>query len=450
MSKVMFKKILALTGILFAFVPIIHSQSFIPNGKKTSDSVLQDFMDKRFGMFIHWGPVTLRGTELSWSRNHQVPQEEYDSLYREFNPVLFDAESWVKTAKAAGMKYITITAKHHDGFCLWPSRYTSYNIANTPYKKDVIGKLAKACKKYDIRFCIYYTVLDWYHPDYPLHNDGNKTPDSKADMGRFTQYMKNQLKELITTYQPYMLWFDGNWEQPWTQEMAADMYLFIKTIDKNVIVNNRLGKGKHELMDAGTIGDYATPEQKIGQINMNDPWESCITICKQWSWKPNDEMKSLDQCIKTLSKTAGGNGNLLLNVGPMPDGRIEKRQVKRLNEVGDWLRINQQAIYNTKGGPYKPDSLLSSTRSANKIFLHLYSNNNSQLSIPAVPGRSVLKAWFLAGGEVNVHQQENRIALSWKGNMPDPACSIIVLEMNDTVDSVPLIDKQIAGSVATN
>src|SRR6478609_5476810 len=129
----MFKKILTLTGILFAFTSNIHAQPVIPNNKKTSDAVLQDFMDKRFGMFIHWGPITLRGTEIGWSRNHQVSQAEYDSLYREFNPVLFDAESWVKAAKAAGMKYITITAKHHDGFCLWPSAYTSYHIGNTPF-----------------------------------------------------------------------------------------------------------------------------------------------------------------------------------------------------------------------------------------------------------------------------------------------------------------------------
>ena len=426
--------------LFIAFVANVHAQPVSLKTSKTSDAILHDFMDLRFGMFIHWGPVTLRGTEIGWSRNQQVTQNDYDSLYREFNPVLFDAESWVKTARAAGMKYLTITAKHHDGFCLWPSAYTPYNISNTPFKKDVVGLLAKACKKYGIKFCIYYTVLDWYSADYPLHHDSNKTPDSKADMGRFRLYMKNQLKELITAYHPYMLWFDGNWEAPWTREMGMDIYNYIKQIDNKVIINNRLGKNAHDQMEAETVGDFATPEQKIGQINMNDPWESCITICKQWSWKPNDEMKSLTQCIRTLSKTAGGNGNLLLNVGPMPDGRIEKRQTERLDEIGNWLQKNGDAIYGTKGGPYKPDSTFSSTRSGNKIFLHLYAADKSSFSIPAIPGMKVSKTYFLASErKINVKESDGNISLSWTGDMPDPVCSIIVMEMNDRVDSIPLM-----------
>src|SRR3546814_533843 len=162
-------------------------------------------MDKRFGMFIHWGPVSLRGTEIGWSRGREVSKEDYDNLYKEFNPVLFDANDWVKAAKDAGMKYLTITARHHDGFSLWPSKFTEYDIAATPYKKDIVGALAKACKKADIEFCIYYSVLDWYHPDYPIHSAADQTIDPKADMDRYIMIMKNQLKELITRYDPYML-----------------------------------------------------------------------------------------------------------------------------------------------------------------------------------------------------------------------------------------------------
>jgi alpha-L-fucosidase len=417
----------------------IYSQDVVPSDIKTPDSILQSFMDKRFGLFVHWGPVTLRGTEIGWSRNHQVTQSDYDSLYKEFNPVLFNADEWVRIAKNAGVKYLTITAKHHDGFCLWPSAFTKYNISNTPYKKDIVGQLATACKKYGIKFCIYYSVLDWYNPDYPSHNDGKKTPDPNADMSRYIIYMKNQLRELITTYHPYMLWFDGNWESPWTQQMAVAMYTYIKSIDRKVIINNRLGKTDHKSITAETVGDYATPEQEIGAINMNDPWESCITICHQWSWKPNDEMKSFSQCIRTLSRTAGGNGNLLLNVGPMPDGRIEARQSKRLEEIGNWLQKNGVAIYNTRCGPYKPDSVFSSTRKGNKIFLHLYSNNQSSLNISSIPGMKVQRAYFLEGGKINFTESGSKIALSWTGDMPDPVCSIIVIEMNDRVDSIPLL-----------
>ena len=185
---------------------------------------MKDFMSRRFGLFIHWGPVSLRGTEIGWSRDKQVSKAEYDSLYKEFNPVLFNADAWVKTAKDAGMKYLTITARHHDGFCLWPTKFTEYNIMNSPYKKDIVGALNEACKKQGIKFCIYYSVLDWYHPDYPIHSAYDSKPDPKSDMNRYIAFMKNQLKELITKYDPYMLWFDGQWESPWTDEMGKDLY----------------------------------------------------------------------------------------------------------------------------------------------------------------------------------------------------------------------------------
>ena len=183
--------------LVLSIVSLQSNSQVIPAELKTSKAILKDFMSQRFGLFIHWGPVTLRGVDISWTRNREVAQSDYDSLYKEFDPVLFNADAWVKTAKDAGMKYLTITAKHHDGFCLWPSKYTNYNISNTPYKKDIVAQLATACKKQAIKFCIYYTVLDWYDPNYPLHND-KKGPDPNADMKKFVQYMKNQLNELIT------------------------------------------------------------------------------------------------------------------------------------------------------------------------------------------------------------------------------------------------------------
>jgi alpha-L-fucosidase len=410
---------------------------------KTSKKIMDGFRDLHFGMFIHWGPVTLRGTEIGWSRGTQVQVEEYDNLYKEYDPVLFNADAWVKTAKDAGMKYLTITAKHHDGFCLWPSKYTSYNIGNTPYKKDVVGALATACKKAGIKFCIYYSVLDWHQPDYPLHLPANAELDSKADMSKYIIYMKSQLKELITNYHPYMLWFDGNWEKPWTQEMAVDMYGYIKKIDPDVIINNRLGADNHHnILNNESVGDYATPEQHVGAINMKYPWESCITIGTQWSWKPNDKIKSLTQCIQTLASTAGGNGSLLLNVGPMMDGRIEARQVERLKEIGDWLKIYGEAIYNTWGGPYKPDSIFASTRRNNKIYLHIFQSSGNQFIIPSVPGLKILKAYFLKGSAVNFKQDEKDITLSLPDEMPNENDAVIVLEMNGNVENIPIIDSK--------
>jgi len=432
--------------LLFSFLFLFAVLGLNAQKSTVADPVLQtpqknidDFMSKRFGMFIHWGPVALRGTEIGWSRNREVKQAEYDSLYKEFNPILFNADSWVKTAKDAGMKYLTITAKHHDGFCLWPTKFTDYNIMNSPFKRDVVGELAKSCKKYGIKFCIYYTVLDWYDLRYPVRNNGTKSIDPKGDMVKFVQYMKDQLKELITNYDPYMLWFDGNWEQPWTKEMGADVYRYIKTLSPEVVINNRLGKGTHKLMGPDIVGDYATPEQVVGKMTLDIPWESCITICNQWAWKANDKMKSLKQCIQTLASTAGGNGNLLFNVGPMMDGRIEKRQVDRLREMGDWLKVNGNAIYGTKAGPYMPDSTMAATRKGNKINLLLFQAKSNQFVVPAVEGRKVIKATWMNGLGIEFKQIDSTITLMLPAVLPDPNCSVIVLDMDGEVENIPLI-----------
>jgi len=412
---------------------------------KTSDAVMKEFMNQRFGMFIHWGPVTLRGTEIGWSRDREVPKDDYDSLYKEFNPVLFNADAWVKAAKDAGMKYLTITARHHDGFCLWPTKYTSYHIANTPFKKDVVGALYNACKKQGIKFCIYYSVLDWWHPDYPMHSPHNKpTPDPKSDMKQYVVYVKNQLKELIENYHPYMLWFDGQWESPWTNELGKDIYDYVHTLNPNIITNNRLGKefsGVDNLKIDHTkmIGDYDTPEQVIGKMNMETPWESCFTICNQWAWKPNDKMKSLKECLSILSKTAGGNGNLLLNVGPMPDGRIEARQVARLKEIGDWLKTNGTAVYGTLGGPYVPTNTYASSRKGNKIFVHVLKTDTSVLELKNIPDRKILKSYTMQGTTVPVEKGAGTFKINLPAQLAAQPEYIVVLEMDGNVEKVQVI-----------
>lgn len=418
----------------------IKAQETISPAIRTSERVISNFMDLRLGMFIHWGPVTLKGTEIGWSRGTQVPVEVYDNLYKNFNPVLFKADDWARAAKDGGVKYVVITAKHHDGFCLWPSAYTNYDIAATPFKKDVVGALAKACRRQGIKFCIYYSVLDWHHPDYPYHNPKDSVWDAKSDMAKYIVYMKNQLKELITHYHPYMLWFDGNWEKPWTQDEAVNMYNYIKSLDKNVIINNRLNAGgDHKVLTDSTVGDYATPEQVVGAINMKDPWESCITICRQWSWKPNDKMKSFKQCIDILAGTAGGNGNLLLNVSPMPNGEMEKRQVQRVKEIGDWLNQYGNTIYGTHGGPYAPNKVFTSTRKGNRINIFLLQPPTGTFNLPPVQNARVMKAYFMGGGEVAFVQDEKGIHLKLPEKLPNKDCTVIVLEMNNKTDHIPIV-----------
>jgi alpha-L-fucosidase len=412
--------------------------------QQTSNAAIKEFMDKRFGMFVHWGPVSLRGTEIGWSRDRDLPKEEYDNLYKEFNPVLFNADEWVKAAKDAGMKYLTITARHHDGFCLWPSKFTDYNISNTPYKKDIVGALNEACKKQGIKFCIYYSVLDWWHSEYPIHSAHNAKVDPKSDINKYIAYMKNQLKELITDYNPYMLWFDGAWEEPWTDEMGKEIYAYIKNIKPDLIVNNRLGKEiaaveNRKIDRSKMIGDYDTPEQVVGRLNMTTPWESCFTICNQWAWKPNDKMKSLNECLAILSKTSGGNGNLLLNTGPMPDGRMEARQVQRLREIGSWLTFNGEAVYGTLGGPYQPNEMFATTRKANKLYLHVIKTDTVSISLKNIPGRKIMKSYVLGGENIIVEKGAEVFTLMLPASRTAKTEYVIVLELDASAETVDLI-----------
>ncbi|WP_316801841.1 alpha-L-fucosidase [Pedobacter nototheniae] len=411
--------------------------------KDVKPSSMADFMNQRFGMFIHWGPVSLRATEIGWSRGDQVDVADYDTLYKEFNPVLFDADAIVKVAKDAGMKYLTITARHHDGFCLWPTKFTDYNIQASPYKKDIVGALNEACKKQGLKFCIYYSVLDWHHPDYPIHSPKNQTIDPKSDMAKYIVYMKNQLKELIDNYDPYMLWFDGQWEKPWTDEMGKDIYAYVKGLKPTIITNNRLGKEfaameNKNIDTTKMIGDYDTPEQAIGKLNMQTPWESCFTICNQWAWKPNDKMKSLQECLTIVSKTAGGNGNLLLNVGPMPDGRIEQRQITRLKEIGDWLNKNSEAYYGTLGGPYQPTNDYATTRKGNKLFIYVLNAKAENLELSNIPNKKILNAQVLSGNNVEIEKGKEKFKLKLSSDNKAPY--VVVVQFNANIENVPLLN----------
>jgi alpha-L-fucosidase len=430
------KKII-ITTVLGLFTAFVFSQT---SGGASGES-MKTFMSKRFGMFIHFGPVTLRGTEIGWSRGRDVPAAEYDTLYREFNPVLFNADEWVRTAKQAGMKYLTITAKHHDGFCLWPTAVSPYNIGNSPFKRDIVQELAQACRRQGIEFCVYFTVLDWHDPDYPAKSPYDSTQDVKGDMDRFVGTMKMELKEIVTKYHPFMLWFDGNWEKYWTLEDGKDIYRYLKELDPRLIINNRIGKGSHSRSDGQTVGDFLTPEQTIGAINMKDPWESCITLCTQWAWRPNDHMKSLKECIHTLEKTAGGNGNLLLNVGPMMDGRMEARQITRLREMGIWLQKYGESIYDTHGGPYAPTADVVSTRKGNRIYVHLLEQRDRSLQLAFLPGVKVKKVYIMNGGALSFTQDEKtgyRITLPEV--FPDTVSSVVVLELDKSTEALPVIN----------
>ncbi|MBN2580022.1 MAG: alpha-L-fucosidase, partial [Pirellulales bacterium] len=288
----------------------------------------------KFGLFVHWGPVSVQGTEVGWSRagyrrglpwnwnilSGEVPVEVYDNLYKKFNPTQFDAKEWVQIAKDAGTKYLVFTTKHHDGFSNYDTKLSDYKITSpeSPYGRDIVRQLADACHEGGILWGIYYSQVDWYHPDYMNCIDGHR---------RYLKFLFGQMRELLTNYgKVSMIFFDGlsGDEKDWD---GANLINLCRRLQPGVMINDR----------AGVRADFGTPEQEIGGMNTKRPWESCITLGTQWTWKPDDRIKSLKECIQTLVRVVGGDGNLLLNVGPMPDGRIEPRQADRLREMGRWL-----------------------------------------------------------------------------------------------------------------
>jgi alpha-L-fucosidase len=397
---------------------------------------LQWWRDARFGMFIHWGPVSLKGTEIGWSRGAEIPIEEYDTLYQKFNPVQFNADEWVKVAKEAGMKYIVFTTKHHDGFCMFDTKQTDFNIMHSPFARDVMKELSEACRKQGIALGTYHSVCDWHHPDFPRGSPGGSTRKPNPNLERYTEYIRNQVGELIKNYGPLLImWFDV--PQEFDVKRGQMLIDHARSIQPDIIVNNR----------SGAPGDYDTPEQQVGRFQMDRPWETCMTICQQWAWKPKDDMKSLEQCLRTLVLCAGGDGNLLFNVGPMPDGRIEPRQVARLREMGAWLDKYGETIYGTRGGPFKPTKSFASTRKGNTIFVHVFRWDGDALSLPAIPKR-ITSSSLLGGGKADVKQTNEGIAIRVPPSDRKEIDTIVKLELDGPALEIAPVALPSSGSKA--
>ena len=343
--------------------------------------------DARFGMFIHWGPVSIKGTEIGWSRGANVPQEEYDNLYKQFNPTQFDAQQWVALAKQAGMKYVVFTTKHHDGFCMFDTKATDFNIMQSPFHRDVVKELAEACRQQGMAFGTYYSVCDWHHPDFPHGSPGGTSLKPNPNLDRYEQYLRTQVGELITQYGPLLiLWFDV--AQDFDAKRGQGVVDYVRSLQQDIIINNR----------CAVAGDYDTPEQQIGSFNRERPWETCMTIAQQWAWKPRDETKSRVECLQTLLRIVGGDGNLLLNVGPMSDGRIEPEQVERLQEMGAWLAKFGEGVYGTRGGPFKPGPWGAATCKGDQIYLFVMKwPEQGPLQLPPLP-RKIVASELLSGG----------------------------------------------------
>jgi alpha-L-fucosidase len=387
---------------------------------RTRGEALCEWQDAKFGMFIHWGPSSLTGEEISWARGGvrpglpelrqgTIPIEEYDRIYERFDPVDFDAREWVTIAQDAGMNYLVFTTKHHDGFSMFDTKLSDYSIMRAPFKRDIVAELADACHETGFGLGLYYSLPDWHHPDYLT-----------TTHQRYRDYLHGQLRELCSNYgRVDVIWFDGKNQGTAKTWGSPQLVKTIRELQPQVLINDRVHGDT----------DFHTPEQVIGRFDLDNPWESCVTLGQQWSWKPNDDIKSWQECVQLLARAVGGGGNLMLNVGPMPSGTIEPRQVAVLEQIGDWLDRYGESIYGTRGGPFAPSYWGASTRMGNVIFLHIFEGWDTTLELPPID-RGIVSARSLNGGLIEVSQSPEGIIVTVPDNARFSPDTVIALTLD--------------------
>lgn len=379
--------------LLFVFLSTVlyAQQSYTPTAENLKNR--EWFQNAKFGLFIHWGVYSVLGDGEWVMNNQQIPIKTYEKLPSFFNPIGFDATEWVKLAKAAGMKYITITSKHHDGFAMWDSKISDYNIVKaTPYGKDILKQLAEACNKEGIKLFFYHSQLDWHHPDYfPRGFTGGSFTgrEEKGDMNAYLDYMDAQLTELLTGYGPIGgIWFDGMWDKKDAEWRLDKTYTLIHKLQPGTLIGSNHHMPPYDgedfqMFEKDLPGHNTTgfaPEQKIGAL----PKEICETINNSWGFNLRDDKhKSLKELIQYLVKSAGYDANFLLNIGPMPDGRIQNEHKESLTQMGDWLKQYGETIYGTRGGPLAPHSWGVTTTKGNTVYVHILNWMDESLTIPA-------------------------------------------------------------------
>jgi len=343
---------------------VFAQKNYLQETQSDRDQRMAWWRDATFGMFIHWGAYAVpageyKGQEVKgigeWiMHTANIPIPEYEAYVKAFNPEKFNAMEWVRIAKEAGIKYIVITSKHHDGFCLWDSKVTSYDIMDAaPFKRDILKELSDACKAQGVKLCFYHSIMDWHQPDAESKKDYTHQHSTNPDWAKYREtYLKPQLAELVRKYDPAVLWFDGEWIPEWTEDQGKDLYNYLRNIKPDLIINNRVGKGRAGMQGMNSYrdaaGDFGTPEQEILEGSSDFDWESCMTMNDTWGFKKSDHnWKSAETLVHNLVDIAAKGGNYLLNVGPTAEGLIPSPSVERLAEMGVWLKQNGEAIYAT-------------------------------------------------------------------------------------------------------
>lgn len=408
------------------------------------------FQDARYGLFIHWGVYSILG-DGEWVMNNQnIPVKAYERLPKFFNPTAFDAKRWVQIAKNAGMKYITFTSKHHDGFAMWHSKISPYNIVDdTPYQKDVIKMLADECEKEGIKLFLYYSHLDWHHPDYfPRGKTGKQTgrPES-GDFGKYLTYMDTQLTELLSGNYGKIggIWFDGWWDQSANdpnnpQKTLVDWklrrtYDLIHKLQPAALVGNNHHVAPFEGEDFQMFERDLPGQNHAGFSGTSTiselPLETCETLNGGWGFELKDEKyKSPAQLIRYLAGAAGRNANFLLNVGPMPNGEIQPEFVERLESVGNWLKKNGETIYGTRGGIVPPQEWGVSTKKGDsRHFFHiLTAPKTSYLFVPDFKVKVTSVNLFNGGKTLKFKQQPEGLFIYLDGVTMDPWDTVLEVQ----------------------
>lgn len=442
--------------ILFATLWFVSLQAAEP---AVTNDRLEWFREAKFGMFIHWGIYSVPAGEWEGKTGYgewfqlqtKMPCATYDKFATQFNPVKFNAKEWAQIAKDAGVKYLVITAKHHDGFCMYDTKFTDFNLVKTsPYGRDPLKELAQACRDVGIKFCVYYSIADWHHPDSPAKDSQrgfHGQPKADADVSKYADYMRNQVHELLTNYGPIgLVWFDtGGAFKDKSGLKGAEMVKMIHETQPACLINNRLGTG----------GDYGTPEQYIPAGGQNEPFETCMTINGHWGYNQADHnWKSTDTLLRNLVDIAAKGGNYLLNVGPTSEGLIPGPSVERLKEMGAWLKVNGEAIYGAGptafgyelGKPGQKDARghgtivgaldWRCTTKPGKLYLHLFKWPAGKFALNRLQSK-VTKAYLLADRkDLKFNQTDAGVTLDLPAEAPDKIASVICVEIADPVAKV--------------
>ncbi len=388
----------------------------------TREERTREFLRNRFGLFIHWGlySIPARG---EWIRgNEKMSFEQYKVYFDEFDAARYDPRAWARAAKAAGQKYAVLTTKHHDGFCLFDSKLTDFKATNTPAGRDLVREYVDAFRAEELAVGLYYSIIDWNHPDYPGYGDrihpdrGNEAAkDKPIDFDRYLDYMHGQVRELLTNYgQIDIMWFDFSYDEMTGEKWrATELVRMIRSIQPDIIIDNRLGGDIRAAEPEEYAGDFYSPEQIIPPGGIVDaggasiPWEACITLNDNWGYHSGDrEYKSAAQVIRTLVECVSKNGNLLLNVGPDAKGEITRESLDVLAEVGEWLRLNGDSIYGCGASELAKPEWGRYTQNGNKLYAHVFDRGIGPVYFAGLKGR-IKRARLLRDGT------ELKVELPW-------------------------------------